>query len=441
MRKSQKTAWQFKGEITAFLSLLFLLMLSLVAALLESASIQIARSRKRADVNLALESVFAEYHGELLHTYDLFARFGSDEATMRNRLEYYGAGNMNHSLTKVKLLTDDQGEVYYRQAVQYVKHQLGIEAEIPGGKYDFDEGFSYEGTRDGIFANLDGLLEEEKQGLAKEDNPLDWAKNLKGTGLLSLLVAEKGSLSNQTLATETLPSHRSLQQGNAKEEEPGGAGDMLFFLAYLTEHFSDYTKGETGKALFYEQEYLLEGGETDRENLEAVCKKILNIRMAANYAYILTDTGRQAEAEAMAATLCSLVLNPEITPVVKQALLLVWAYGESVVDVRALLKQKKVPAMKSSDTWQLQLANVTKLGTSKEISGEKEYESGLSYQDYLKGLLLLEKKENLCMRSLDLIEANLHIKTDQCMTKATIETTVKLRRGVQDTFVTTFKYQ
>ena len=38
-----------KGEITAFLSLVFLLLLTLVGALLESASIQLAKNERRAE--------------------------------------------------------------------------------------------------------------------------------------------------------------------------------------------------------------------------------------------------------------------------------------------------------------------------------------------------------------------------------------------------------
>ena len=38
-----------KGEITVFLSLVFLLLLTLVGALLESASIQLAKNERRAD--------------------------------------------------------------------------------------------------------------------------------------------------------------------------------------------------------------------------------------------------------------------------------------------------------------------------------------------------------------------------------------------------------
>ena len=50
-----------KGEITVFLSLVFLLLLTLVGALLESASIQLAKNEKRADAGRAVESAFAEY--------------------------------------------------------------------------------------------------------------------------------------------------------------------------------------------------------------------------------------------------------------------------------------------------------------------------------------------------------------------------------------------
>lgn len=62
-----------KGEITAFLSLVFLLILSFLGAMVESASIQVLKNYKRADTILAVESVFAEYQKQLLEQYDLFA--------------------------------------------------------------------------------------------------------------------------------------------------------------------------------------------------------------------------------------------------------------------------------------------------------------------------------------------------------------------------------
>ena len=59
----------FRGEITAFLSLIFVLLLSLAGALIQSASIHITKSMKRADTELALESVFAEYDQDMFDEY------------------------------------------------------------------------------------------------------------------------------------------------------------------------------------------------------------------------------------------------------------------------------------------------------------------------------------------------------------------------------------
>ena len=61
-----------RGEITVFLSLIFLLMLSLLTSLLQSVQIQNAKSETHAVMTLATESVFAEYQKELFERYDLF---------------------------------------------------------------------------------------------------------------------------------------------------------------------------------------------------------------------------------------------------------------------------------------------------------------------------------------------------------------------------------
>ena len=212
-------------------------------------------------------------------------------------------------------------------------------------------------------------------------------------------------------------------------------------MSYLTEHFANISNAKETSALLYEQEYLLSGCSSDRENLEKVCRRILSIRMVANYAYLLTDSIKQAEAEALALTLCSLLTVHGITEVVKHAILLGWAYGESIVDVRTLLKGKKVAAVKSADTWQLQLSNLVKLGTDEEVVNEIDAPGGLNYQTYLTGLLFMQNKEVLSMRSLDLIESNLHIKADECMTKIEIKSRATLRRGVKDSFTTSFQYQ
>lgn len=433
MRKSQVRGSVFKGEITAFMALLFILMLSVVGALIQSVNHQIAQNRRRADILMALESTFAEYHSDLLNQYEIFARLGCTEDVLNNRMAYYGATNTTHSIKQIQLLTDYDGAPFYEQAVWYMKDWLGME-DMSGG---FGVDLSMEDADkldEKEFSNsleLKGLLEKENAQLPPENNPIESVKNLKNKPLLSLLLSNQEKLSNRSITPENLPSHRVLQKGEFTKEIQNGTADKVFFVAYIVEHFSNVRDEERQASLLYEQEYLLGGMASEQENLEAVCKKIMNIRTVSNYTYLLTDSAKQAEAEAMALTLCSLISLPAITEVVKHAILFAWSYGESIVDMRVLLKGNKVPLVKNSDSWQLQLSNLAALGTENEITNEKDMESGLAYQDYLKGLFLLETKETLSMRCLDLIEINLHIKTDQCMTKVEIQS---------DSFITTYEY-
>ena len=73
-----------KGEITVFLSLVFLLLLTLVGALLESASIQLAKNERRADAGRAVESAFAEYQKDLLEYFDnVYPEIGKEIETTK----------------------------------------------------------------------------------------------------------------------------------------------------------------------------------------------------------------------------------------------------------------------------------------------------------------------------------------------------------------------
>ena len=50
------------GEVTVYLTLTFVLFVSLILALVESASVQMAKNYRRADMNRALECVFERRH-------------------------------------------------------------------------------------------------------------------------------------------------------------------------------------------------------------------------------------------------------------------------------------------------------------------------------------------------------------------------------------------
>lgn len=425
----------FKGEITLFLSLIFLLLLSLVGAVIQSASIHISKSRKRADTELALESVFAEYHPEMLERYDIFVIVGREETKISESLWFYGANHMEHRIRNLRLLTDADGQAFYEQAIRAMGGEASGTFEVSNENRDSEE--------QAVRQKLGEILDEEGQSMPEVDNPITAVEGLKQRSLLSLICPAEETLSNRSVTVEELASHRTLYQGSASyggSKKGGGTGKILF-TAYLLEHFSDYSEEPEEGALAYEAEYLLCGLPDDRGNLEAVAKKLLPIRLAANYTYLLTDSVRQAEAEAMALTLSSLLTVPGAAEVVKQALLFAWAYGESIVDLRVLLQGKKVPLVKSNETWQLQLANVSKLGTAEEVTGNLDAGSGLRYEDYLKALLFLQEENTLCMRALDIIECNLGVRADNCVTALEIQSTCTLQRGILDTFLTEYQYR
>ena len=54
-----------RGAITVYLSLVWILLVAFIGAVLESASLQVAKNYGRADVERGMECVFAEYQKEL----------------------------------------------------------------------------------------------------------------------------------------------------------------------------------------------------------------------------------------------------------------------------------------------------------------------------------------------------------------------------------------
>ncbi|XCP85450.1 DUF5702 domain-containing protein [Roseburia hominis] len=449
------------GEITVFLSLVFLLLLGLVGAVLESASIQVLKNEKRADAGRATESIFAEYQRDLLEEYGIFGLEGSyetgdmSESNILNRLSLYGAENMEKDIERIKYLTDENGREFYRQAVQFERTRTGASVldEFTGKlsvwKEQDQQAEEYGKENDRTSRELDHLLEQEESGLPAENNPLEQISDLKTGSLLGIVLPDGFSLSQKAVSKAQLVSHRALKKGyGVFEEKAGNTGDTIFFNLYLLDRFGNATAPKEERALDYELEYLLEGKESDKANLEAVAKKLCLFRMAANYGYLLTDAEKQAEAETLAGALCMLFVSPEIIPVVKQALLLAWAFGESVLDVRTLLDGKKVPLVKSRETWQLSLSALLKLGEEGALQDGRNAEGGYTYETYLQVLLFLEKKEVLTMRALDLVEQNLRVgkgftwfQADQCVTAAGFEMTSSLRRGVKYHFKTEFMYQ
>ena len=94
-----------KGEITAFLSLIFVLLVSFILAMMECTVIQTAKNLKRLDVDRAVFSLFGEYQKELTDEYSVFAIDGTyetgqyEEGLLLDRMSSYGSMGIHQEIT------------------------------------------------------------------------------------------------------------------------------------------------------------------------------------------------------------------------------------------------------------------------------------------------------------------------------------------------------
>ena len=403
MQKSRDKPLEFKGQVTVFLSLILVLLVSLVGSMIESASISLAKSRNQVDLTLAMESIFAEYEGKLLEDYGIFAKQGSDLLTIERRLSYYGAGNLTHEIVRMELLSDDSGKEFYRQGVAAMGGK--IEEARPSIDYDYEE------KAKEAFQEYEQLLEEENLA-----DPLEM-QEIGETFLLNQVLPAENILSNKQIQIQSLPSHRQLQTGiGAQSQLSDTLTDKWLFATYLTNHFLTYVKGQNTNPLSYEIEYLLAGKGSDAENLAFVAKRLLDIRLGINYTFLQMDEERLSKAETISVAVSTLMLTPEAKEIIKQALLFYWAYEDSVEDLRKLYRGELVP-----------------LVVSKE-------EGGISYEGYLRALLAAEKTETLCMRALDILELNLGVQVDTLVTGLEVESTGVTRRNITYTCHAEYDY-
>ena len=454
----------YKGSVTVYLSLTIVILIAFVGAILESASIQTMKNIRRDKVGLGMESVFAEYQKVLWEQYHIFAIDATyedkafDLENTLSRLEFYAGRNDSSTVERAALLTDFNGQAFFEQAIFYARNKLGLdlfegvnqEAKWEQEREKADEALS-EAER--VENKIVEAQAEQNKELPKEDNPMKQVEELKATSILQLVCENKESLSKAVFSAEQA-SKREKNRGFGEFTSKVSMNDPLLtplLGVYIVDHFKTALSEdieEDEDVIRYEMEYLIAGRDSDIRNLEAVVNRIILLRYAANYAYILTDTQKNAEALALAASLTTLFALPGFTEIVKQGILLAWAYGESIMDAKALLAGDKIGIVKTKETWKLQLGNLSSVGQEKVVTEDDDSESGLGYQEYLMILLLLESKENIVARAMDVVEENMQnkfgmefFKIDQCISKMEVRTISHLRRGIDYEFLTYYGYE
>lgn len=453
-----------KGEITAFLSVLFVLMISFVTAILESASVQSEKNQARLDMDRAVYSVFGEYQKELLEEYGSFAVEGSYETgnfaekQLIDRMHYYGAAGVQPEIVGLQLLTDQSGQAFREGVIKYMEDLYGIsiiqELGALAEKWQEQE-MNGEQTKDESsqsMEELEDMLNRNQSSLPMENNPLPHIEELKKSGLICLVFPKEKQVSGKQIRGEEQASSRTLRTGRGTFPVRSDLDEItkkLLFHEYILQKFGNAVEeGKEKRSLEYEVEYLLEGKASDQENLEAVLNKLLLIRMGINFVYLQTDAAKQMEAGTMALALATAVALPMLEPVIKQVLLAAWAFGESIMDLRSLMSGKRAALIKTAENWQLSLSALLKLGTSEDTQEGADVTDGWNYKSYLRMLMFLENVDKLTMRTLDRVEQNLiyekelaFFRVDACVTKIRLQNRAEIRNGLSYEFPLYFGYE
>ena len=488
-----------KGSITIFLALILSVVLSLVCVSIESVRMSAARTQILNSMDIGLYSLFGQYDRTLLENYDLFAFYAGgkeevDMASVYDNFESYMKPVLKQNSQKLellqggfngyRLLTDGDGEVFYQQAVGYMRETLGSQGvQILLEKLKDQEEKTDEAQRKGEQSENGGSLDsydseisnaaqkseeaknnQENQkdqgdfgdGGSGEDftggadttveNPIPVIRRVRKMGLLDLVVPAERGISDASTDRRTLASGRKLQTGmvmNSDIQSDTSYTSGILFGQYLLKKLGNYRK-PASSGLNYQVEYILGGKNSDRENLKSVATKLLLIRQGVNMAYLISDGGKRIQVETLALAIASGFLIPPAAVVIEAALIFCWAFAESILDVRELFAGGHVPLVKTAADWQLSLENLAHI-LDRLDSSRKDSSGGMSYEDYLRVLLMAKGKQEKVTRGMDMIECAIREKgkrpgfqMDHCV--VALEASADVKANKKKIFTVTRQY-
>lgn len=240
-----------------------------------------------------------------------------------------------------------------------------------------------------------GVQDKESKGF------LEQIEKLVSMDLLSLVVPKGRSISQKSLSV----------QGNLYDEcyqkelsDPSTLADRLFVGEYGLKVFPNFLTGE--EVDNYEAEYIIGGQKTDRGNLKAVVTQLLALREGSNLLFLLSDSQKRKEAQALASAIVGVTGIAPLVMALSFFILSVWALGESIGDVRQLLDGGKVPLFKTRETWNLSLSGLLDMGRTGSVESSGSSDWGFSYEGYLKLLIFFQEPARKRYRMMDLIQMN-----------------------------------
>lgn len=440
-----------RGVITVYLSLVFLIMLSLILVLLEAARVYTIGTMTERYADMAAEMVFASYVQPLAERYDLLVLDIGKNGENLNQFAEYLSMNLEDDQEnsrafklsaqietaegeKTASVRDENWESLKEQIERYEKYAMGstgidmlkeLISQLQGtGVTEKVEDYADELRSDGQAAdkaaaeaekteeneentgNTDGEVQDPRPGIKR------WLKS----GLLNLVMGDR-TISGKSIETENCSWHTEENPKQTLLDSFDGYGEVINALndqnitdqirqglkeqemqlmvdLYILEKFSrlcgnSESEEKNGETILnYETEYILSGHGTDRENLESAVAGIFTLRTLLNLAYLYTSQEKGAVLQSVVQGLSVLAAIPVVGQLIELLLMVCWAAAEAVVDCAALTDGKKVPLMKNDSSWNLTMEQLISIG-EKGGHASDYVKDGSSGLDYGQYLLIL----------------------------------------------------
>ena len=481
-----------RAGITLYASMITGIMLSLIAACLTSARMSAARAQIANSAEVGLFSLFSYYDRQLFEQFDIFGlncggnMSAADLASVCRTAGHYMEGvldqNSQHlklqhiGITGCRFLTDNGGEPFFRQAVQSVKEGNGdpeilSKLRLLRSRTELfralEENAEHEEGAD-WFTRYHAAVEEAER-LSREaaeqeedllssggedvldggevyssvDDPVPVVESIYGMGCdvclagIPLPAAAEGT-GNAHLTERALLQGMDLYDGLSADNSE----DSLLWFHYYIQQKMGNLRNPASALPACQMEFILEGTEDDRENLERVVKRIIRLRMGKALETIDGNPGCQAELAELTGRICGIYLVPPDETVIRETLRFCWAYAESICETLSLLSGGTAPVSGNAELL-VPLSGLSSLYEFLEQSADTMREGGdqMKYEDYLALFMLREPKDTVLIRTMDCVECSMRqsgregFYLDHCM--ADCEISADIRANGRKTFTVT----
>lgn len=464
------------GYLTVFLTLCLTCMVSLCLVLIQGVCSNSVKTESLIAADIGMNSILAEYHRELFEKYDLLfvdISYGTtvpSAALVSEHLKEYLDKNLSGrdlvlnflyqdflnmkaegvEVESICLAADEEGKVLRRQAVEYMSDQMGASFLEETVRW-FDTVNQYTiGMHELTEMRVEIAQQIEpffKKSDITEEN--QWSEEVfqniisqRDSDILDLCMMifsdEFENLSHNQVEISQYISARNRNKGNGMNPNVTYQESILeqcLFLEYLMEKTGNYCNPSSDSPLQYQTEYLIGGMSSDVENLAVVISELLLMRQAANITYLFSDESKIEGIKAVSEVIAALLEAPGSETVIEAAIIFCWSFSESFFDVRTLLAGGTVPLMKTKEDWFLDMEAFLDPDNYFHFATPM-YDTGLSYEEYLRILLFFQDISTKTIRFMDIVEmdirktpGNSHFRIDGCADGFRFNIQIKAKGG------------